>query len=96
MGETALHMIGTGRLHQTQQLTQQAIVLGSKPGAFVLPVVGWPMAQYCELKQHWEPPLALKEAGQAFEQNPQSVAQAKRTRAAADYAFWVYADCRLA
>ena len=44
MGETALHMIGTGRLHQTQRLTQQAILLGSKPGAFVLPVVGWPMA----------------------------------------------------
>src|SRR5947207_15370297 len=36
-GVTAMHMIGTGRLHQTQQLTQQAILRGRKPGAFVLP-----------------------------------------------------------
>ena len=56
----------------------------------------YPKGQYCELKQRWKPPLAQEEASQPFEQNPQSVAQAKRTRAAADDAFWVYADCRLA
>src|SRR5207245_1674963 len=53
MGETALHMIGTGRLHQTQQLTQQAIVLGRKPGAFVLPVIGWPMIWQAEVLREW-------------------------------------------
>ena len=51
-------------------------------------------AQYCELKQHWKPPLAQEEASQPFEQNPQSIALAKRTREVADCAFWVYADCR--
>jgi len=49
MGEAALHMIGTGHLHQTQRLTQQAILLGRKPGAFVLPVVGWPMLWQAEV-----------------------------------------------
>ena len=53
MGETALHMIGTGRLHQTQQLTQQAMLLGSKPGAFVLSVVGWPMLWQAEVLREW-------------------------------------------
>jgi LuxR family maltose regulon positive regulatory protein len=53
MGETALHMIGTGHLHQTQQLTQQAILLGRKPAAFVLPVVGWPMIWQAEVLREW-------------------------------------------
>jgi hypothetical protein len=53
-----------------------------------------PWAQYCELKQHWEPPLALEEVDQPFEQNPQSVALVKRTRAVAGCAFWVYGDYR--
>ena len=53
MGATALHMLGTGRLHQTQQLTQQAILLGSKPGGFVLPVVGWPMVWQAEVLREW-------------------------------------------
>jgi len=53
MGETALHMIGTGHLHQTQQLTQQAILLGRKPEAFVLPVIGWPMAWQAEVLREW-------------------------------------------
>ena len=46
-------MIGTGRLHQTQQLTQQAMLLGTQPGAFVLPVVGWPMLWQAEVLREW-------------------------------------------
>ena len=53
MGTTAMHMIGTGRLHQTQQLTQQAILLGNKPGAFVLPAVGWSIAWQAEVLREW-------------------------------------------
>jgi Transposase IS66 family len=50
--------------------------------------------QYCELKQHRGPPLALEEGDQPFEQNPQSIALAKRTWVAADCAFWVCTYCR--
>ena len=53
MGETALHMIGTGHLHLTQHLTQQAILLGRKPRAFVLPVVGWPILWQAEVLREW-------------------------------------------
>jgi len=53
MGLTAMHMIGTGHLHQIQRLTQQAILLGSKPGAFVLPAVGWPMLWQAEVLREW-------------------------------------------
>ncbi len=53
MSLTAMHMIGTGRLHQTQQLTQQAILLGSKPGAFVLPAVGWSIVWQAEVLREW-------------------------------------------
>jgi LuxR family maltose regulon positive regulatory protein len=66
MGETALHMIGTGHLHQTRQLTQQAIVLGRKPGTFVLPMVGWPMLWQAEVLREWnqlEAAHALAEEG---------------------------------
>jgi LuxR family maltose regulon positive regulatory protein len=53
MSLTAMHMIGTGRLHQTQQLTQQAALLGRKQGAFVLPAVGWPMIWQAEVLREW-------------------------------------------
>jgi LuxR family maltose regulon positive regulatory protein len=53
MGVTALHMIGTGKLHETHQLTQQAILLGSKPGAFVLPRIGWPTLLQAEVLREW-------------------------------------------
>ncbi len=53
IGMTAMYMIGTGRLHETQQLTQQAILLGSKPGAFVLPAVGWPTVWKAEVLREW-------------------------------------------
>lgn len=53
MSLTAMHTIGTGHLHQTLLLTQQAILLGSKPGAFVLPAVGWPMLWQAEVLREW-------------------------------------------
>ncbi|HEX3640034.1 MAG TPA: LuxR C-terminal-related transcriptional regulator, partial [Ktedonobacteraceae bacterium] len=72
MSLTAMHMIGTGRLHQTQQLTQQATLLGRKPGAFVLPAVGWPMVWQAEVLREWNQLEAarslVKEAIQLCEQ----------------------------
>jgi LuxR family maltose regulon positive regulatory protein len=53
MGLTSVHMIGTGRLHDTQRLAQQAILLGQKPDAFVLPAVGWPMVWQAEVLREW-------------------------------------------
>jgi len=53
MGLTAMHLIGTGHLYQTQRLAQQAILLGSKPGAYVLPAVSWPMLWQAEVLREW-------------------------------------------
>ena len=44
MGTTAMYMIGAGQLHEAQQLTQQAMQLGTQPGELMLPEVGWPAA----------------------------------------------------
>ena len=49
IGETALHMIGTGQLQQIQRLTQQAIFLGTQPETSIQPVVGWPMLWQAEV-----------------------------------------------
>lgn len=49
LGETALHMIGTGRLYETQRLVQQATLLGRKPDTFASPRVGWPMVWQAEV-----------------------------------------------
>jgi len=53
MGETALHMIGTGRLHETQRVAQQAILLDRQPSAFATPRVGWPMIWQAEILREW-------------------------------------------
>lgn len=53
MGITAKHMIGAGRLHEAQQLTQQAMQLGEKPGGLTLPDVGWPAAFQAEILREW-------------------------------------------
>jgi LuxR family maltose regulon positive regulatory protein len=50
---TASHLIGTGCLHQAQQLTQHVLLLGSKQGAFVLPAGGQPMIWQAEVLHEW-------------------------------------------
>jgi len=50
MGLTAKLMVGTGQLCKIEQLIQQAIRLGSKPGAFT---VGWPMVWQAEVLREW-------------------------------------------
>jgi len=53
MGVTAMHMIGTGCLHETQRLAQQAILLGKKSDALFPPAVGWPMVWQAEVLREW-------------------------------------------
>lgn len=53
MGVTALRMIEAGRLHEAQQLIQQAIHLGRQEGKPVLLEVGWPMALQAEILREW-------------------------------------------
>jgi LuxR family maltose regulon positive regulatory protein len=41
MGAAALFMTLAGRLHEAYQLVQQLLPLGTQPGGFMLPDVGW-------------------------------------------------------
>ncbi|HEX3642308.1 MAG TPA: AAA family ATPase, partial [Ktedonobacteraceae bacterium] len=53
MGATALYMLGTGRLHEIYQLTQQAIQLGAQPEGLMLPDVCWPTVLQAEVLREW-------------------------------------------
>ena len=60
MGATAMYMVGTGRLHEIERLTQQAIQLGTASGEHViLTCAGLPSgkrrccASGTNLMQHW-------------------------------------------
>ncbi len=53
MSSTVLHMIGTGQLHEAHWLTQQGIRLGTKPGEFMVPAVGWPILLQADLLREW-------------------------------------------
>jgi LuxR family maltose regulon positive regulatory protein len=50
MGTIALRMIGAGRLHEVQQLTQQAMQLGGLSG---VPQVGWSGVFQAEIQREW-------------------------------------------
>jgi LuxR family maltose regulon positive regulatory protein len=66
LGVIAMHMMGTGRLHEVHRLTQQAIVQGNQPGAFVPPRIGWPIALQAEVLREWndlDTALSLAEEG---------------------------------
>jgi len=53
MVEAIQFMIGAGQLHEAQQLAQQAIQLGSKPGEPSLSDVGWPVVFQAEILREW-------------------------------------------
>ncbi len=53
MGPTALHMITTGQLHEALRLTQQAMLLGTKPEESVLPGVGWSLISQADILREW-------------------------------------------
>lgn len=53
MGPTVYCMIGAGHLHQAHQLAQQAIHLGTQPGGFIVPDVGWPTLWQADILREW-------------------------------------------
>jgi LuxR family maltose regulon positive regulatory protein len=53
IGATVMYMIGAGRLHEVQQLTQQARQLGTQPGGLVSPDVCWPAIWQAEVLREW-------------------------------------------
>lgn len=76
MGITAKHMIGAGRLHEAQQLTEQAVQLGGEHGRLILPDVGWPAAIQAELLREWnqlDAALSLAQEALALCQRTQSL-----------------------
>lgn len=50
---TAGYMVGAGRLHEVQQLTQRAMLSGRKPAGDVLPEVGYPTLLQAEVLREW-------------------------------------------
>jgi LuxR family transcriptional regulator, maltose regulon positive regulatory protein len=53
MGTTAMYMIGTGRLHEAERLSQRAILLGTQLEELVLPEVGYPAIFQAEILREW-------------------------------------------
>jgi len=53
MGTTVYFMIGAGQLSEAYQLAQRAIDLGTQPGGFILPDVGWPTLWQAEILREW-------------------------------------------
>src|SRR5262249_39118453 len=53
MGTTVVHMLGAGRLHEAQQLVQQAIELGTQPEGLLLPDVGLPTLLQADILREW-------------------------------------------
>ncbi len=53
IGSLAMHMIGAGKLHETQQLIQQARLLGASRGTPLLPDLGYPDLSQAELLREW-------------------------------------------
>jgi len=53
MGTTACYMIGAGRLHEAQRLTQQALLLGTQQPGNILPDVGWPALFQANILREW-------------------------------------------
>jgi LuxR family maltose regulon positive regulatory protein len=53
MGGTVQHMIGTGQLHEAKQQAQQAVLLGTQYGEFLLAEVGWATVWLAEILREW-------------------------------------------
>jgi len=77
MAATAQHMIGAGQLREILRLTNQAILLGTKPGERVLPEVGWPAIFQADTLREWnqlDAALSLVEEGISLCQQTSSIA----------------------
>lgn len=66
-------MIGTGKLHEVQRLTQQAMQLGIQPGGLVLPDVCWPSIWQAEILREWNKlDVALELTEEAISLSPRT------------------------
>ncbi|HEX3640287.1 MAG TPA: hypothetical protein VHV10_03245, partial [Ktedonobacteraceae bacterium] len=73
MGATAMYMVGTGRLHEVERLTKQAIQLGTPSGELVHPDVCWPTIWLAEVLREWNQlDAALELAEEAILLGPQT------------------------
>ena len=76
MGCTAQSMLGTGQLHEAQQLTQQAMQLATTPEGLMLPDVGWPLAFQAAILCEWnqlDAALSVAEEAITFIQQTSSI-----------------------
>ena len=53
MSSTAIHMIGTGQLHEAHQLIQQGMQMTTQSAGFVLPAVGWLTLLQADILREW-------------------------------------------
>ncbi len=53
MGSAAVFMTGAGQLHEAQQLTQQAMLLGQQPGGLISPEMGFPSSLRADILREW-------------------------------------------
>ncbi|HEY4035427.1 MAG TPA: LuxR C-terminal-related transcriptional regulator [Ktedonobacteraceae bacterium] len=83
---TVIYMIGAGRLHEAQRLTQQAMQLAAQPGELVLPIGGWLSLFQGEILREWN---KLDAARTLVEE---AILQCQQTESLASLAFllWGY------
>jgi LuxR family maltose regulon positive regulatory protein len=62
IGTTAVYLLGAGQLQETYKLTQQAILLGTQPGGFVISEVSWPAFWQAEVLREWNQLDRLQES----------------------------------
>jgi LuxR family maltose regulon positive regulatory protein len=62
IGTTAVYLLGAGQLQETYRLTQQAILLGTQPGGFVISEVSWPTFWQAEVLREWNQLDRLQES----------------------------------
>jgi len=53
MGTTIYFMTAAGQLSEAHRLAQRAIHLGTQPGGFILPDVGWPTLWQADILREW-------------------------------------------
>lgn len=53
MSSTVLHLIGTGQLHEAQQMTRQGVLVGTQSGEFIVPAVGWSILLQADILREW-------------------------------------------
>jgi LuxR family maltose regulon positive regulatory protein len=87
MASTAVHLIGAGRLHEAEQLTQRASLLEIQSGSSRLPERGWVTILQAEILREWNE-LA---SAQALATEAISLCEQTVTLVSLIFLFWGYA-----